>query len=162
MKIEKGEENDPWINRLPEETDADIPPDVRRGLMRCATANGRISYWFLCDIYRQGVAQTRQQHTAQLAEKDETCRKQIRALHETIDRQAETIREEMRLRLEGEAQLAALRDAARPLVALVHDDGVDAPHPWWISRLTALAKAYRQKRFVKNWQTPSKDTGDTQ
>jgi hypothetical protein len=63
----------PWIDRLPEETDADIPHDVRRGLMRCATANGRISYWFLCDIYRQGVAQTRQQHAAEL----EHCREEL-------------------------------------------------------------------------------------
>lgn len=49
---------DPWKDAMAPERDDDIPEDVRRGLMRCATHNGRISYWFLCDVYRRGRAQT--------------------------------------------------------------------------------------------------------
>lgn len=36
------------------ETDEDIPVDVRQELMRCASENGRISYWYLCDLWRRG------------------------------------------------------------------------------------------------------------
>jgi hypothetical protein len=36
------------------EQDADIPVETRRELMHCATQNGRISYWYLCDLWRRG------------------------------------------------------------------------------------------------------------
>jgi hypothetical protein len=39
---------------VPPQRDADIPPLVRQRLMRAAVANGRISYWYLVDVYRQG------------------------------------------------------------------------------------------------------------
>ena len=38
----------------PPELDMDIPPETRRELMQCATSNGRIPYWYLCDIWRRG------------------------------------------------------------------------------------------------------------
>jgi hypothetical protein len=41
------------------------------------------------------------------------------------------------------SRVARLLAAAAPLVALVHDDGVEAPYPeeWWSPVLTALADA---------------------
>lgn len=39
----------------PDERDDDIPVETRRELMQCATSNGRISYWYLCDIWRRGM-----------------------------------------------------------------------------------------------------------
>lgn len=38
----------------PDARDDDIPIETRRELMHCATQNGRISYWYLCDIWRRG------------------------------------------------------------------------------------------------------------
>jgi hypothetical protein len=43
----------PAITRLLERDD-DIPDDVRRELLRCAVSNGRISYYYLCDVWRRG------------------------------------------------------------------------------------------------------------
>lgn len=37
------------------ERDDDLPMEIRRLLMDCAVANGRISYYWLCDLYRRGV-----------------------------------------------------------------------------------------------------------
>lgn len=34
--------------------DSDIPIETRRELMHCATSNGRISYHYLCDVWRRG------------------------------------------------------------------------------------------------------------
>ena len=42
----------PVIN--PMVKDDDIPLDVRRELMACAVGNGRISYGWLCDVFRKG------------------------------------------------------------------------------------------------------------
>jgi hypothetical protein len=42
------------------EQDSDIPLHVRRELMSAATANGRISYYWLCGLYRRGGAASRQ------------------------------------------------------------------------------------------------------
>jgi hypothetical protein len=39
---------------LADQRDDDIPVETRRELMQCATSNGRISYWYLCDIWRRG------------------------------------------------------------------------------------------------------------
>jgi hypothetical protein len=36
------------------ECDDDIPVETRRELMHCATRNGRISYGYLCDLWRRG------------------------------------------------------------------------------------------------------------
>ena len=44
------------MNRTVLMTDADIPLEVKRELMRGATASGSISYYWLCDIYRRGFA----------------------------------------------------------------------------------------------------------
>ena len=38
----------------PNHRDDDIPEETRRELMQCATSNGRISYWYLCDLWRRG------------------------------------------------------------------------------------------------------------
>jgi hypothetical protein len=38
----------------PEGRDDDIPVETRRELMQCATNNGRINYWYLCDLWRRG------------------------------------------------------------------------------------------------------------
>lgn len=38
----------------PIERDDDIPVETRRELMQCATSNGRISYYYLCDVWRRG------------------------------------------------------------------------------------------------------------
>jgi hypothetical protein len=35
-------------------SDDDIPIETRRELMHCATRNGTISYYYLCDIFRRG------------------------------------------------------------------------------------------------------------
>lgn len=42
------------VSNVPPETDADIPVETRRELMQCAVSNGRISYWYLCDLWRRG------------------------------------------------------------------------------------------------------------
>ena len=42
------------------ESDKDIPLDLRRELMQCAT-DKQISYQWLCGIYRKAVSETRQQ-----------------------------------------------------------------------------------------------------
>ena len=39
---------------LSQQRDDDIPIETRRELMHCATQNGRISYYYLCDIFRRG------------------------------------------------------------------------------------------------------------
>jgi hypothetical protein len=39
---------------LESEQDDDIPIETRRELMQCAVSNGRISYWYLCDLWRRG------------------------------------------------------------------------------------------------------------
>jgi hypothetical protein len=39
---------------LPPEEDDDLPADVRRELHECARHNGRISYWYLCHLWRRG------------------------------------------------------------------------------------------------------------
>lgn len=36
--------------------DSDLPPEVREELRACATENGKISYYYLCDLWRRGVA----------------------------------------------------------------------------------------------------------
>ena len=36
------------------ERDDDIPVETRRELMQCAVGNGRISYYYLCDVFRRG------------------------------------------------------------------------------------------------------------
>ena len=41
---------------LPIVQDDDIPLRVRREMMACAVHNGRISYAWLCDLYRKGRA----------------------------------------------------------------------------------------------------------
>lgn len=38
----------------PVQDDSDIPIETRRELMQCATANGSISYYYLCDLFRRG------------------------------------------------------------------------------------------------------------
>ena len=38
----------------PNDRDDDIPIETRRELMQCAVSNGRISYYYLCDIWRRG------------------------------------------------------------------------------------------------------------
>jgi hypothetical protein len=38
----------------PNQRDDDIPVETRRELMQCATSNGRINYYYLCDIWRRG------------------------------------------------------------------------------------------------------------
>ncbi len=50
--------------RVPMERDDDLPADVRRKIMRAAIGNGRISYWYLCDLWRQGRREGRQLATA--------------------------------------------------------------------------------------------------
>lgn len=37
--------------------DADIPPEIRQELMAAAVASGRISYYWLCDLFRRGRAE---------------------------------------------------------------------------------------------------------
>lgn len=44
----------PWGSGAPPADDSDIPDVVRVELMRCATSNGRISYYYLCDVFRRG------------------------------------------------------------------------------------------------------------
>jgi hypothetical protein len=39
---------------LTSDHDYDIPIETRREFMQCATNNGRISYDYLCDIWRRG------------------------------------------------------------------------------------------------------------
>lgn len=59
-------------------TDTDVPIETRRELMECAVQNGRISYYYLCDVFRRGrlarcneidwsIAQLRAQATRVLA-----------------------------------------------------------------------------------------------
>jgi hypothetical protein len=36
--------------------DSDIPPEVRQELRACADENGKISYYYLCDLWRRGYA----------------------------------------------------------------------------------------------------------
>lgn len=36
--------------------DSDIPHEVREELRACATENGKISYYYLCDLWRRGYA----------------------------------------------------------------------------------------------------------
>ena len=58
------EERDQWreaCQRISAATEAevvlaDIPADVQAILMQCATSNGRISYDYLCDVWRRGRA----------------------------------------------------------------------------------------------------------
>lgn len=38
----------------PNDRDDDIPVETRRELMQCAVSNGRISYYYLCNIWRRG------------------------------------------------------------------------------------------------------------
>ena len=40
--------------QMPPESDDDIPADVREELTRCASHNGRISYFYLCHVWRRG------------------------------------------------------------------------------------------------------------
>lgn len=40
----------------PLERDNDLPLDVKRDLMDAAVSNGRISYHWLCDVYRRGLS----------------------------------------------------------------------------------------------------------
>jgi hypothetical protein len=47
---------------LPRLADDDIPVDVRRELMSCATSNGRISYYYLCEVWRRGRASAKETH----------------------------------------------------------------------------------------------------
>jgi hypothetical protein len=34
--------------------DHDLPSDVRAELMSCAVSNGRINYYWLCELWRKG------------------------------------------------------------------------------------------------------------
>lgn len=43
-------------HETPLRDDRDIPFQTRRELMACATANGTISYYYLCEVYRKGRA----------------------------------------------------------------------------------------------------------
>lgn len=58
------------------EDDSDIPPDVRRALMDCAVHNQRISYYYLCGVYRLG----REQAEARV----DRLTAALRAVHDTF------------------------------------------------------------------------------
>jgi hypothetical protein len=52
---------DPMVTYDPVQEPRDIPEDVRRELMAAATSNGRISFHWLCDLYRRGKGDARRQ-----------------------------------------------------------------------------------------------------
>ena len=44
----------------PPEDDADIPASIKTELHQCAASNGRVSYWYLCHLWRRGRRDGRQ------------------------------------------------------------------------------------------------------
>lgn len=53
---------EPESGRADGSSTADIPEVVRRELLECARHNGRISYYYLCAIYRKGYDDARVAH----------------------------------------------------------------------------------------------------
>jgi hypothetical protein len=45
------------------DAEAGVPDDVRRELLECAVKNGRISYLWLCRLYKRG-AEAQRKNTA--------------------------------------------------------------------------------------------------
>jgi hypothetical protein len=115
---------DPFIDPC----DIHLPLDVTGELLRCATANGRISYEYLLAIYRCGVAAGREK-TAALASpvwtregEAPTLRKVVNALHAANMRLVQMGEEPMCVDLtdaERAALAASPAPAPEPLVALV-------------------------------------------